>query len=94
MKQKSSPDLPASSAYVPLTNKQKFEREFLFCLPGHKGVFQLHRDRYGREYVSRCVRGVWQYDYALGLTTDNQICLEKGGDVTAFLYLDLQFDLS
>lgn len=88
------PILPTQAAYQPLSNKQKFERKYLFCLPGHQGVFQLHEDRNGREYVSRCVCGVWQLDYQIEVITDRQISLEKDGNITAFLFLDLQFDLS
>lgn len=82
------------AAYQPLTSKQKFFREFLFFLPSHSGVFQLLTDRNGRDYVSRCIGGVWQYDYAIEEVGETFITLSKDGDITKFLFDELQFALA
>ena len=77
--------------YLPLTNKQKFERGFLFTLPDHPGIFQLLEDRNGRDYVSRCICGVWQYDYTIEVVGGTWITLTQDGHTTMFLFDELQF---
>lgn len=74
-----------------MTNKQKFERGFLFALPDHPGIFQLLEDRNGRDYVSRCICGTWQYDYTIEVVSETWITLTQDGHTTMFLFDELQF---
>jgi len=83
------PSLPGP--YLPLSNRQKFESGFLFSLPDHPGVFQILEDRNGRDYVSRCICGKWQYDYTIEIVTVDFVTLTRDGHTTMFLFEELEF---